>query len=114
MLKVCQFEKKYYLCIVNHKRRHAQLAELVDALVSNTSAARHAGSIPALGTKAKCCNFLLQHFFFYQMITSSSFYVFYPFILKKNNYMYFIKKLCLSFLIDRVFFISHMVKLLRK
>ncbi len=27
------------------------MAELVDALVSNTSAARHAGSIPALGTK---------------------------------------------------------------
>ena len=26
------------------------MAELVDALVSNTSAARHAGSIPALGT----------------------------------------------------------------
>ena len=51
MLKVCQFEKKYYLCIVNHKRRHAQMAELVDALVSNTSAARHAGSIPALGTR---------------------------------------------------------------
>ena len=32
------------------KRCHAQMAELVDALVSNTSAARHAGSIPALGT----------------------------------------------------------------
>lgn len=26
------------------------MAELVDALVSNTSAERHAGSIPALGT----------------------------------------------------------------
>ena len=30
---------------------NAQMAELVDALVSNTSAARHAGSIPALGTQ---------------------------------------------------------------
>ena len=29
----------------------AQVAESVDALVSNTSAARHAGSIPALGTE---------------------------------------------------------------
>jgi hypothetical protein len=29
----------------------AQVAELVDALVSNTSGATHAGSIPALGTK---------------------------------------------------------------
>ena len=28
------------------------MAELVDALVSNTNAARRAGSIPALGTKA--------------------------------------------------------------
>ena len=28
------------------------MAELVDALVSNTSAARHTGSIPVLGTKA--------------------------------------------------------------
>lgn len=27
------------------------MAELVDALVSNTNAARRAGSIPALGTK---------------------------------------------------------------
>ena len=31
--------------------KHAQVAELVDALVSNTSGATHAGSIPALGTK---------------------------------------------------------------
>ena len=29
----------------------AQMAELVDALVSNTNAARRAGSIPALGTQ---------------------------------------------------------------
>jgi hypothetical protein len=30
------------------------MAELVDALVSNTNAARRAGSTPALGTKARC------------------------------------------------------------
>ena len=35
-----------YLC----NRLEAQMAELVDALVSNTNAARRAGSIPALGT----------------------------------------------------------------
>ncbi len=29
------------------------MAELVDALVSNTNAARRAGSIPALGTEAE-------------------------------------------------------------
>lgn len=31
----------------------AQMAELVDALVSNTSGATRAGSIPALGTDRK-------------------------------------------------------------
>ena len=31
------------------------MAELVDALVSNTSGATRAGSIPALGTKAIDC-----------------------------------------------------------
>ena len=32
-------------------RKNAQMAELVDALVSNTNGAIRAGSIPALGTK---------------------------------------------------------------
>ena len=31
-------------------RKNAQMAELVDALVSNTNGAIRAGSIPALGT----------------------------------------------------------------
>ena len=31
-------------------KRHAQMAESVDALVSNTSGATRAGSTPALGT----------------------------------------------------------------
>ncbi len=39
-----------YFCTEFEK--NAQMAELVDALVSNTSAARHAGSIPALGTRS--------------------------------------------------------------
>ena len=34
------------------------MAELVDALVSNTNAARRAGSIPALGTKKGRLGFL--------------------------------------------------------
>ena len=33
----------------------AQMAELVDALVSNTNAARRAGSILALGTDKRVC-----------------------------------------------------------
>lgn len=33
------------------KGSHAQVAELVDALVSNTSEAIRVGSIPTLGTK---------------------------------------------------------------
>ena len=36
----------YYLCTTIP----AQMAELVDALVSNTNAVRRAGSTPALGT----------------------------------------------------------------
>ena len=34
-------------------KRHAQMAESVDALVSNTSGATRAGSTPALGTRLK-------------------------------------------------------------
>ena len=34
--------------------RYAQMAELVDALVSNTSEAIRAGSTPALGTVNGC------------------------------------------------------------
>ena len=39
--------------IHNFAPANAQMAELVDALVSNTNAARRAGSIPALGTRLK-------------------------------------------------------------
>ena len=44
--KFCWNGKKSYLCIAK-----AQMAESVDALVSNTSGATHPGSIPGLGTK---------------------------------------------------------------
>ena len=40
-----------YLCTAFDK--NAQMAELVDALVSNTNGAIRAGSIPALGTEAE-------------------------------------------------------------
>ena len=40
----------------------AQMAESVDALVSNTSGATHPGSIPGLGTRS--CKFLLAALFF--------------------------------------------------
>ena len=43
--KVARMEKYAYLC-----RAKAQMAESVDALVSNTSGAIHPGSIPGLGT----------------------------------------------------------------
>ena len=39
----------YYFC--ESKNEIAQVAELVDALVSNTNGAIRAGSSPALGTK---------------------------------------------------------------
>ena len=44
--KVWQFKKNSYLCTAFE----AQMAESVDALVSNTSGATRAGSTPALGT----------------------------------------------------------------
>ena len=56
----CQFPKYLYLCTRKTQKPihfalvfcsvHAQMAELVDALVSNTNEAIRAGSIPALGT----------------------------------------------------------------
>ena len=47
--KVWQFKKNSYLCTAFE----AQMAESVDALVSNTSGATRAGSTPALGTNGK-------------------------------------------------------------
>ena len=46
----CENQTKVYICIAF--KSNAQVAELVDALVSNTSGATRAGSIPALGTKS--------------------------------------------------------------
>ena len=53
--------------IHNFAPANAQMAELVDALVSNTNAARRAGSIPALGTpkfnEIPCKHLLARDFF---------------------------------------------------
>ena len=46
---LCQNQKMLYLCT----RFRAQMAESVDALVSNTSGVTRAGSTPALGTRLK-------------------------------------------------------------
>ncbi len=48
----------FALALNAQRIEHAQMAELVDALVSNTSGAIRAGSIPALGT-TKIANCLL-------------------------------------------------------
>ena len=52
---------------MHSQNANAQMAESVDALVSNTSGAIHPGSIPGLGTSktAKKLNKLLAVFFFY-------------------------------------------------
>ena len=42
------------------KKANAQMAELVDALVSNTSGAIHPGSSPGLGTKEAVDTFEYQ------------------------------------------------------
>ena len=46
-----QFRKLDYNAQQEYAHTVARMAESVDALVSNTSAARHAGSIPAPGTR---------------------------------------------------------------
>ena len=53
LVKVCRFIFLYYLNALSD----AQMAELVDALVSNTNAARRPGSTPGLGTRfqSKVC-----------------------------------------------------------
>ena len=60
MKKFCRTKKIYYLC--TRKNANAQMAESVDALVSNTSGATHPGSIPGLGTRS--CKFILAALFF--------------------------------------------------
>ena len=47
-----------YLCT----RKEAQMAESVDALVSNTSGAIRAGSTPALGTMKSCKRYAYSFF----------------------------------------------------
>ena len=51
LIKTLHIQKYYVPLHRLNKRRHAQMAELVDALVSNTSGAIHPGSSPGLGTK---------------------------------------------------------------
>ncbi len=58
----CENQTKVYICIAF--KSNAQVAELVDALVSNTSGATRAGSIPALGTK-KILSMIFGRIFFY-------------------------------------------------
>ena len=46
-------KKSITFALAIEKQTIAQMAESVDALVSNTSGATHPGSIPGLGTKRK-------------------------------------------------------------
>ena len=58
---------KFYCTFASHLRKtNAQMAESVDALVSNTSGATHPGSIPGLGTKVR--KVTLSHFFVFANI----------------------------------------------
>ena len=49
-------KKSITFALAIEKQTIAQMAESVDALVSNTSGATHPGSIPGLGTKRKSRN----------------------------------------------------------
>ena len=59
-------QKNHYLCTAI-----AQMAESVDALVSNTSGATHPGSTPGLGTEAEKV-FQLSPFFIKQLVSLSN------------------------------------------
>ena len=62
--------KSTYLCAL-FKTKCAQVAESVDALVSNTSGAIRAGSTPALGTKENGSPIIRKAVFFF-LITNSA------------------------------------------
>ena len=62
MFLFCRNETFPYICIAI--KSNAQVAELVDALVSNTSGATRAGSIPALGTKKNPFDDIRKDFFY--------------------------------------------------
>ncbi len=60
---ICQtFGDSTHICLLH--RRAAQMAESVDALVSNTSGAIHPGSIPGLGTVMHCSALCYSAYFF--------------------------------------------------
>ena len=58
--------KKSYTFASHLRKTDAQMAESVDALVSNTSGATHPGSIPGLGTTEKVEDFLRFPFYIYR------------------------------------------------
>ena len=57
-----------YMLFLRDQKRNAQVAELVDALVSNTNGVIRAGSSPALGTKK--LSLLGELFLFYYVCQS--------------------------------------------
>ena len=65
----CKNETFPYIC--NAFKSNAQMAELVDALVSNTSEATRAGSIPALGTAKILLRNQEDFFVLFFLITST-------------------------------------------
>ena len=60
MFPFCNFRKCLYLCTAILRKQNAQMAESVDALVSNTSGATHPGSTPGLGTTLKFQSLVIQ------------------------------------------------------
>ena len=65
-ISFAHIKKSITFALAIEKQTIAQMAESVDALVSNTSGATHPGSIPGLGTTEKG-NFL--RFLFYPPVT---------------------------------------------
>ena len=61
------------MCIFAHfcTATYAQMAESVDALVSNTSGAIRAGSIPALGTRKRAKYLIYKYLALFFFVTCS-------------------------------------------
>ena len=66
-ISFADIKKSITFALAIEKQTIAQMAESVDALVSNTSGATHPGSIPAPGTK-KPLNLSIRRFFFFGVL----------------------------------------------
>ena len=74
----------------------AQMAESVDALVSNTSGATHPGSIPGLGTRKKAKYLIIQYLAFSFYRRCSQIVPNHPYVFRQRWGIYFMPSITFS------------------